>query len=689
MGLRAQLLLVSLITLLLPWAGCQYVQEMEGVLRESQSRAMIGQTALLARLLNQTVKLPDPLTGNVFYTPLRHTPVEMDGYDDDWRGQSADLLENESASMDLRLYKAVHGKFVYLFLHVHDTGLVYHHPGQPFRHSDHIRLLTGNGRQHLQWLLFTSGPGQLQVFEKRKGRKALYARPQIDAWWQEADNGYNLEIRIPRSRIRDTLDVQVYDRDPYDEQTRLVLSTRRSGRASTWLQPLDRLLPVVQPWRTHETDLTLVDPQGWPLAPQKNWLGESLLESPPPRNTGLLDQTINRFYRFLVQQLSPRGSHDPWPLPAQALSRLQQRIPVETLTAGQPHGARADWFRWPGTDRPALLVVQPLQQQDQLKGYLLYSQTGEALMSLTNDALRRVTHRALLAMSIVVAVLILYASLLSWRIRRLKARAEAAISRDGKVNPFEPSRRQDEIGDLSRSYHNLLQRVRNYTGYLETLGGKLAHELRTPLAIVKSSLELAQSSPGHNAEYLQRAQEGSERLRLILSAMSEASRVEQTLQQSEFQHFDLSALVRDMAQAYGDTYTGHRFQSHLPAEPAWVFGSPELLVQLLDKLTDNARDFAPPDSTIDIAINGLKNQWLLTVSNPGPTLPANLEEQLFDSLVSQRDAGHKGQAPHLGLGLYIVRLIAAAHDGRVEAHNRAQGDGVIFTVSLPAGIEPL
>lgn len=684
MGLRSQLLLVSLITLLLPWAGCQYVQEMEGVLRENQSRAMIGQTALLARMLNQTVDLPAPVQGNRFYTPVRYQPVEMDGYDDDWRGQSADTLENQSASMDMRLQKAIYGDDLYLFLQLHDTRLRYHHPGQSYRDSDHIRLLTADGK--LQWLFFTSGPGQLQVFEKRTGYKRLRQRPEIDAWWQETGTGYSLEIRLPQALVRRTLDVQVYDRDPYEKKTRLALSTRRGGDNSVWLRPLADLLPVVQPWRTHETDITFVDPAGWPLAPQKNWLNDSLLETPVSLNRGLIDQTINRFYRFLVRNLTPRSSHSPWPLPTQALSRLQQRIPLEKLdTSGRT--ASADWFRWPGTDRAALLVLQPVRQQDELKGYLLYSQTGEALVSMTNNALRRVTHRALLVMGIVVTVLILYASFLSWRIRQLKTRAEAAITSDGKVNQFTPSKQEDEIGDLSRSYHNLLQRVRNYTSYLETLSGKLAHELRTPLAIVKSSLELAQSSPGNNAEYLQRAQEGSERLRLILSAMSEASRVEQTIQQTEFHSFDLAALVRDMAQAYGDTYTDHRFQSELPGIPALVRGSPELIVQLLDKLVDNARDFAPADSIIEIGVSIFKNKWLLTVSNQGPTLPANLEEQLFDSLVSQRDAEHKGHAPHLGLGLYIVRLIAAAHEGQVEAHNRAQGDGVIFTITLPVSPE--
>ena len=678
MGLRAQLLLVSLCLLLLPWGGCQYVQEMENVLRETHSQAMEGQTTLLARMLDQALILPPPPTEPVFYTPLRYQPVELDGYDDDWSGQPVTAL-NGTGPLGAGLRQGLFGPDLYLFLRVKSPHLRYHHPGQSYRDCDHVRLVTGDGEHQTAWLLFTSAPGQLQVFEQQDNNRILHPAPAVDAWWQETAAGYDLEIRIPRARLGTTFDVQVYAGDSNTDVP--ALSTRQNGQPSLWRQPMPELGPLLQPWRTRDADITLVDTAGWPLAPQKDWLNASVEDPQPVPSLGLLDQAINRFYRFAVEQLSPVTDSPVWPLSTQPLSSQKTRIPLERLgPINQPH---ATWYRWPGTHRSALLVVLPLHQDGQLRGYLLYSQTGQALRSLTNNALRRVSDRVLLVLVIVVLVLILYASLLSWRIRRLKQQAEAAISADGKVDAFTPSRRRDEIGDLSRSYHQLLQRVRNYTSYLETLGGKLAHELRTPLAIVKSSLELAQASPD-NSEYLQRAQAGSERLRQILSAMSEASRVEQTIQQAEFQRFDLAALVRDMSRAYGDTYPTHRFQGRAPDQPAWVTGSPELMAQLLDKLVDNARDFAPQDSLIELELVPSKNKWLLNVSNSGPALPSNLDGQLFDSLVSQREGVRKGDVPHLGLGLYIVRLIAQAHQGQVEARNRSDHSGVIFTVALPA-----
>ena len=74
----------------------------------------------------------------------------------------------------------------------------------------------------------------------------------------------------------------------------------------------------------------------------------------------------------------------------------------------------------------------------------------------------------------------------------------------------------------------------------------------------------------------------------------------------------------------------------------------------------------------------------LSVANDGPPLPEALADRLFESMVSVRDEAHRGGAtPHLGLGLYIVRLIAELHGGSAQAANRPGASGVVVTVTLP------
>jgi len=70
------------------------------------------------------------------------------------------------------------------------------------------------------------------------------------------------------------------------------------------------------------------------------------------------------------------------------------------------------------------------------------------------------------------------------------------------------------------------------------------------------------------------------------------------------------------------------------------------------------------------------------VSNRGPRLPESMAGKLFDSMVSVRSGGGNGE-PHLGLGLYIVRLIAEFHGGRAEALDREDGSGVVMRVRCP------
>jgi signal transduction histidine kinase len=135
-----------------------------------------------------------------------------------------------------------------------------------------------------------------------------------------------------------------------------------------------------------------------------------------------------------------------------------------------------------------------------------------------------------------------------------------------------------------------------------------------------------------------------------------------------------------------------------------MHGAPELIAQALDKLFDNARSFAPQDGWIRLSLHSSADGAEIRVANSGPLLPPAMQERLFDSLVSVRpsaparppSAVHglagtgvdrhgseaRADAPHLGLGLYVVRMIADLHRGEARARNLADGSGVEFTLVL-------
>jgi K+-sensing histidine kinase KdpD len=99
---------------------------------------------------------------------------------------------------------------------------------------------------------------------------------------------------------------------------------------------------------------------------------------------------------------------------------------------------------------------------------------------------------------------------------------------------------------------------------------------------------------------------------------------------------------------------------------------------MLDKLVDNARQFATADTAIKVSLHHRNDSIILSVINIGPLLPENMAHQLFDQLVSIRS--NRGEHLHLGLGLYIVRLIADFHHASINAKNLTDNSGVEFEV---------
>jgi signal transduction histidine kinase len=181
--------------------------------------------------------------------------------------------------------------------------------------------------------------------------------------------------------------------------------------------------------------------------------------------------------------------------------------------------------------------------------------------------------------------------------------------------------------------------------------------------------------------YVTRAREGTQRLQSILSALGAAARVEESIKQAERVNFDLRELFASAIPAYRDGFPQAHIALETPADPCFIRGAPDLLVQLLDKLIENAVDFCPANGTITVRLERAQGNYLLQVQNDGPPIPQALLGRLFESLFEQRQ--DRDDKPHFGLGLYIVRLVAEFHGGTAIAANRADGGGAVFTVTLP------
>jgi dedicated sortase system histidine kinase len=396
------------------------------------------------------------------------------------------------------------------------------------------------------------------------------------------------------------------------------------------------------------------------------------------------------------------ASEAPWwqPLVTQSVGWLIPR-PTEDFVEGQPEdllatgsdvaaalqGTPATRARHTRDGRAVVLsAAHPIWTGDQVAGAVVTEETTNSVMSVKCAALERLLLLTLAAFAGAAALLMAFATRLSVRIRRLRDEAESAIDARGRITRLTASDAADEIGDLSRSFSAVLERLAEHHDYLEAMAGRLSHELRTPIAVVRSSLENLKLSREDQALYIERAEQGLARLGRILERMTEASRLEQSLSAVERTRYDLAAVVRGCVEGYRIAYPQAKFALEVPESRVEVEGAPDLAAQLLDKLVENAVDFCRDGSPVRVALEENGAAAALTVSNKGPLLPEKMRTRLFQSMISVREqpgAGRFPQGPHLGLGLYVARLIAQFHGGTIAAANLASGDGVALGVRIP------
>jgi dedicated sortase system histidine kinase len=670
MSLRRQLLLVSLLTLVLPWAGCQFIRETESALREGQQRMLAGTAQAIADSFAQFPDefLVDGKTASfgedqLYAHALPSQPL-LDGYLDDWAlPADSPAPLGGGALFALGTYR----QYLYLYVDVRDENVVYALPhAEQDLYSDRIEVVSADASGATAVYAFApEAPGSL-VANRQEGDRSI-EDTRMPAHWQDTAAGYRLEARLPKQLLGTHVGIVVTDTGRAD--SRGIRSASFEGAAPGRLAETSPLLQsVAAGYLQSGLRLIVTDKAGWRLAEAGN-----LSSDPGPGDARTSSGWVRLAYEALLEPGDAAALAEPDPSGREQQAYIRQALQGDAATS---------WFRSPSSGRAVVAVAQPVWSGTVQTGAVVLQQGTDAILSLRNRALTRLMNFTLLATLVVAASLLGYSSWLSLRIRRLSGAALRALDDETVQCDLPSSRAGDEIGDLSRSFSRVLRQLGEYNAYLRTLASKLSHELRTPLAIVTSSLENLEHEPltDDSAMYTARAREGTLRLKKILSAMSEASRVEELIENAEPERFDLAAALKSAVAAYSGAWPERRFRFDTAVPQAALHGSPELIVQMLDKLTDNAVDFSGAGDEITIRLSSGNGQHVIAVTNPGPPLPEQMRSQLFDSMVSVRP---DSPGKHLGLGLFIVRLIASGHGGTVEAENIP--GGVTFEVRLPAG----
>jgi two-component system, OmpR family, sensor histidine kinase ChvG len=723
-GLRTQLLVVSSLLLAIPFLGLRSAREIEAFLVETQEAGIISTARAVATALNERPSIFVIDSGEraasaagAFRLETLSSAIHVDGHIEDWEGQPGETrtlvgtlvapptpspepgdivmpasptpvttpLNGVPRPVELAVRVGRFERAVYLLVDVKDDALV--RQQSDFARADssdgiEIAMVTADD-EFIRFAIHAAGDGSPRVAVIGVDGSEL-PDSRIEASFVETDAGYRVEARLPRTLVGPRLAIAVNDVD--DPETRAlagragtVNDTSLRENLGTVFTPSPEVAALAAGLGLAKSRIWVLDEQGRVLARTGSLQAGRAPESSPTWRQQMVT-TLRPLYRsILIEPTEDFVDRGP------ETTRLEGVEISRTLTGGH-----VQWRRRTTDGRAAVLsAAEPVWSDGKVVGAVLVEETTNDTLAARNRAFEQLFFSIALAVFFGALTLLAFATSLSVRIRRLRDAVERVIDGQGRVQSEIPhATAGDEVGDLSRSFASMVERQRQYTAYLEELRGRLSHEIRTPVAVVRSSLDnlRLQPIPSQASVYLDRADEGLGRLVTILQRMTEASRLEQTLGVTDRETFDIARVVAGCVSGYRLANPTRRIEFVMEKEndggPLLVDGAPDLVAQLLDKLVENALDFARADTAVEVRLTRGIGTALLAVSNEGDPLPAELRESIFDSMISSRPSDGSGRI-HLGLGLTIVKMIAEFHRATATVSNRRDPDGVTFLVAFP------
>jgi len=369
--------------------------------------------------------------------------------------------------------------------------------------------------------------------------------------------------------------------------------------------------------------------------------------------------------------VAPESSYDP--------------ISAPEVTRALRGSYGAYWRVSPGQRSVTLYSAVPIRRGDQVLGAVLVSQsTFRVLQKLY---LVRLSVFKIVLISVFAAILLslLVAKTIASPLQDLQKRAAGIAERKGELRSmFEHSTRRDEIGDLERALSKLSHRLGDRIQFIESFASDLSHELKNPLASIRTATELAKDvrNPSDRKRFLQVIETEVARMEHLISRVQEVTSVDSNIEQETRQILCLNHFLKEFLEGFELLHCGDvtmRFES--PESLLHVEVYPDHLAQVLENLLVNSVSFSAENSPIDVSL-AQSQQWaVVSIKDYGPGIPEEHREKIFDRFFSHRPGEQGAKSHHAGLGLAIVRAIVEGYGGKVEAVS-VPGNGAMFNFRL-------
>ena len=361
--------------------------------------------------------------------------------------------------------------------------------------------------------------------------------------------------------------------------------------------------------------------------------------------------------------------------------------PRSPLQEGVPFFYDAEYFGEPvRVGAYVRRLDKPLYDKQAQNLVILVAESTEARADFVRRLLRQaVVFDTLLVL--VIALLMTAAVVIALR-PLLRVRQEVLDRAQDDLAPMDPTRVPLEVRPLVEAINlhigKWTQLARNHEQFLEDA----SHQLRTPLAVLRTQIEYARREPEldrvHGA--LEAMQGGIERSTRLVNQLLALARVTSTVSWAEStETIDLSQMANSVARSLVPEARRKRldFAFLEPAQEVFVDGAEVLLREAVMNLVDNAIKYAPEGGHVSLAVEQHGGDAWVSVSDDGPGISAAERVHIGERFRRGKSALPGGA----GLGLAIAKAIMEQHGGHLQARDNPSGGGVTMRLSLPVSAQ--
>ena len=247
-----------------------------------------------------------------------------------------------------------------------------------------------------------------------------------------------------------------------------------------------------------------------------------------------------------------------------------------------------------------------------------------------------------------------------------------------------PPQLGDEFENLAGSFNQMAQRLQSVESTRRRMFGDLAHEIRTPVAVLEAYLEAVEDGVKTlDPQTIAMLREQTGRLVRFSADAGALAQAEESHTAIARGPVDTAELLTALKAAFADRYAAKAVALHTEAgDTAPIWADRQRLTQVLGNLLDNALRHTPAGGHVTLTTTRRGPEVAFTVTDDGDGIPAGHLPHVFERFYradSARDRGHGGS----GIGLAIAKALTEAHGGHISAASRGPGQGTTFTVAVP------